>query len=311
MQVVEYSKSLEQDWDEFVFKSKNGTVLHTQKFLSYHPENRWVDKSVLIYNNGDLKAVFPACEVEGEIISHAGSSCGGLIVLRSNKLSETSKYFQLLINYYNKHDKIVFKKHERIFDVHPAEEIELAAIQVDFNVIYKELSTCVKLSGYTISKNRLDKVNRASKKIRIVENDSDYASFHIILENNLADKHAVRPTHSLSEMLKLKSLMPCTFSLLSAYYQDKMIAGIWLIKANDKVLHTFYVSQNYEFKNLYSISYLMNKVLEMAKRDGFEYVNFGVSTEDKGKIVNQGLVSFKESFGGFGVDRITYSKDLK
>ena len=56
-----YDESLSGKWDEFVMQhAMNGTFLHTRRFLSYHPEGRFTDASLMIYNGQELCAVIPA-----------------------------------------------------------------------------------------------------------------------------------------------------------------------------------------------------------------------------------------------------------
>ena len=46
-----YNEKDEKKWDDFVMeKSINGTFLQTRRFLNYHPKDRFVDESIIIYN---------------------------------------------------------------------------------------------------------------------------------------------------------------------------------------------------------------------------------------------------------------------
>lgn len=42
------SELKDKDWDNFVLNSNNGTMFHSRKFLSYHPEGRFKDTSLVI-----------------------------------------------------------------------------------------------------------------------------------------------------------------------------------------------------------------------------------------------------------------------
>ena len=83
--IKKYDISKETEWDEFVLKqSVNGTFLQTRFFLNYHPKGRFKDCSLLVYDNNNLVAVCPACEIEESgnriFFSHKGSTYGGLII---------------------------------------------------------------------------------------------------------------------------------------------------------------------------------------------------------------------------------------
>ena len=62
--IESYEKKYEQLWDDFVLnKSINGTFLQSRSFLNYHPEDRFEDCSLLIFNQKDnLAAVIPGCK---------------------------------------------------------------------------------------------------------------------------------------------------------------------------------------------------------------------------------------------------------
>jgi lipid II:glycine glycyltransferase (peptidoglycan interpeptide bridge formation enzyme) len=46
--------------------------------------------------------------------------------------------------------------------------------------------------------------------------------------------------------------------------------------------------------------------MEWGLKNGFLYLDWGISTEGKGSRVNTGLFQFKEGFGGHGVLRESY-----
>ena len=46
-----FDSSKEKDWDNFIDeRSVNGTFLVSRRFLNYHPEGRFKDVSLIIYN---------------------------------------------------------------------------------------------------------------------------------------------------------------------------------------------------------------------------------------------------------------------
>ena len=92
-----YTETLADKWDAFVMShAVNGTFLHTRRFLNYHPQGRFEDCSLMIYNAQELCAVIPAAVgmVDGKrmLRSHPGSTFGGILVgeemLRAPRLVE-------------------------------------------------------------------------------------------------------------------------------------------------------------------------------------------------------------------------------
>lgn len=305
MQIVSYHDSLFLDWDSFIKISKNGTVFHTRNFLSYHEEGRWEDASVLFYKKDVLIGVFPACKIGNRIVSHQGSTSGGLVVATTNTIEDSLEMFRLL-NTHFEGNSIQFRKHEYIFDKSPAEEVEFAAQQMGYTPIHTELSTCVNLKTDTLlSKNTISKIKRGKQKLDIVFDDIAMEEYYSILSNNLK-KHDATPTHSLEEMIKLKHLFPTEYILVTAKVEGKTIAGVWLLKPTPNTLHTFYIAIDYEYKSVYPLYSVFNELITYGKDNQFDFLNFGISTEDGGKVINKGLFNFKESFNGNGVVRTSY-----
>jgi len=76
------------------------------------------------------------------------------------------------------------------------------------------------------------------------------------------------------------------------------------------VAHVQYISGNDEKQKLGSLDmifdHLINNVYKTKK-----YFDFGISNESSGHFVNEGLISWKESFGARSIAIDTYSIDTK
>ncbi len=71
-------------WDGFVSSANNGTIFHTRRFLSYHPEERFTDHSIIFNKKGKTISVLPAAEIsdngERYLVSHPGASVGSIVI---------------------------------------------------------------------------------------------------------------------------------------------------------------------------------------------------------------------------------------
>jgi len=56
---------------------------------------------------------------------------------------------------------------------------------------------------------------------------------------------------------------------------------------------------------------IFDAALQEAVVAGARYFNFGVCTEEDGRVLNEGLYRFKSEFGGGGVAYEFYEMDLK
>ncbi|MDP7071962.1 MAG: GNAT family N-acetyltransferase, partial [Candidatus Marinimicrobia bacterium] len=64
MHIETYYERDAELWDTFVQESNNGTLFHTRKFLSYHPSDRFKDRSLIFLKKGNPIALLPAADVE-------------------------------------------------------------------------------------------------------------------------------------------------------------------------------------------------------------------------------------------------------
>jgi hypothetical protein len=105
MKVIKFEKPLSEQWDDFIISCPMATFLHSRKFLSYHGD-RFKDESVILCDeDGNWMGVFPAALDPNDnlkIISHPGSTYGGL--LHQGKLlgSASIEALKLIADYYKK-----------------------------------------------------------------------------------------------------------------------------------------------------------------------------------------------------------------
>ncbi|HEY0006603.1 MAG TPA: hypothetical protein VGB17_17610, partial [Pyrinomonadaceae bacterium] len=80
MQVLRYTETDAEMWDEFISQAPMSTFLHTRRFLSYHG-NRFRDASLLLMDQHNrLAGVLPAAVDKGNerrVVSHPGITYGG------------------------------------------------------------------------------------------------------------------------------------------------------------------------------------------------------------------------------------------
>jgi hypothetical protein len=320
-----YKLRQKEEWDAFVASSRNGTVFHTQTFLSYHPTGRFQDASILLRDaKGRLRAVFPAAitrDPSGKrlLSSHAGSTYGGLVIDRNFNLKEAFLAVKSLEAYAQSlgAQALEIRHSEKIFHTIPSEELDFALERCGFQPCRRELSSAILVDGLTLESMlaNSDESNRryTKKALRAgveVSLSDDYVSFHKMLTANLANRHLTRPTHTIDEMERIRELMASHTRLFAAFIEGAMAAGAWLLLCNSKTTHTFYLSQDYRFQHLRPLRAVIHELIRWHIGQGYRYLNLGISTENGGQTVNWGLFQYKESFGARGVIRTTYRKDF-
>ena len=136
----------------------------------------------------------------------------------------------------------------------------------------------------------------------------DYAQFWPMLEQNLATAHNLRPVHTLDEIRRLQVSFPAQIKLYCAFLKGEMVAGT-VIYESHTVAHAQYTASSDIGRNCGALDLLFFHLLTDVYV-GKPYFDFGVSTESDGAYLNEGLVGFKEGFGGRTVTHDFYTITL-
>jgi hypothetical protein len=72
---------------------------------------------------------------------------------------------------------------------------------------------------------------------------------------------------------------------------------------HDRALYTLYIAQDFAQQGKRPLPLLVHELACLTLREGRDVLDFGISTEAGGTVVNDGLFFFKESFGGESVRR--------
>lgn len=308
IEVREYTKDHHKGWDEFIkTASRNGGIFQERDFLSYHAEGKFTDASLLFFERGILVAVFPAAIVSDEgkvkVVSHPGSSCGGLVFHYSATLQQVLEILELLIEYYQekKIDTIEMRLAEPIFNTIPDEELRYLLWHRGFVLKSQEISTCVKLSDEKMweklcRKRNLSYIRQQEKEgVKVSETD-DVDKVYPVIEMNLKVRYNRIPTHSREELMRLKAIYPNRIHYWVAEKEDKVLGILVLFDVNSKGVHSFYIAKNEQFENVKAMPLLFHRAFEHYDKLGYNWFNFGISS--RGQQIKWGILEFKENVGG-------------
>lgn len=322
LKIEVYNQSHQKDWDNFIGSSRNGTFMQQRTFLNYHPPGRFVDCSLMVYNShGNLIAVIPAAQkMEGlkkVFSSYPGASHGGIIVDRKFGTYEAMALVPLLTEYCksNNFNAIQIKMVPRIYHFWPSDEIEFALRYYGFSISTTELATALPIKELANASDHLIESTqrniRKSQRLGVtIEESNDLTTYWSILTDNLKQKHNAEPTHTLAEITDLTNRYPQSIKLFAAFLQGEMVSGVVVFLLNSRVINCFYIASNNKYQNLRSLELLFYKLISWGMEKGYDYLDWGISTENKGLVINQGLFEFKEKFGGRGILRESYYLDL-
>lgn len=298
VRIEKYTHDKQKIWDEFVQNSKNGIFMFQRGFMDYHSD-RFQDNSLMFYDENELMAVLPTSLHENELRSHGGLTYGGFIASDKMKQHHMNDCFASLIDYMqlNNLSKLIYKAIPHIYHKQPAEEDLYALFRHDAKLLKIEPSTTVNLKlPIKMPKGRKAQISRAKREGVIIEESDDFENF-IKLENLiLFEHHNTKAVHTADELKLLKSRFNDKIQLWIAKYQGQMIAGT-LLFVYDDVVHTQYMAANDTAREIGALDLLIKTLMDKFS-ESHTYFDFGISSENMGKFLNEGLISQKEGFGG-------------
>jgi len=310
VKIKQYSTTDLNNWNEFVKNSKNGIFMFNRGFMDYHSD-RFKDNSLMFMENGELIAVLPASLHGNELRSHGGLTYGGFITNEKMKQHKMLDCFDLLNQYMNENNitKLIYKCIPHIYHKQPSEEDLYALYKTGAKVLKIEPSTTLNLKNpLKMPKGRKAQISRAKREGVIIEQSNDFDTF-IKLENSvLAEHHDAKAVHSAEELKLLKSRFENEIQLWVARYDDEIIAGT-LLFVYENVVHTQYMAANEKAREIGGLDLLVKTVMDKVSEDK-SYLDFGISTEDSGKYLNEGLISQKEGFGARTVCYQTWEMNI-
>lgn len=299
--VIRYSDKYKEIWNKFVATSKNRLFMFNRDYMDYHSD-RFMDHSLLFYDDNKLIAILPMNEKEHMFFSHGGLTYGGFITDISMKQHTMNDCFTELIYYAKKNQisEIVYKTVPHIYHFQPAEEDRYALFANGASIANVDVSTYLNLSNpIKMLKGRHAQISRAKREGVIVEEKQELKDFEsfIELENEvLYKRHNTKAVHTGAELKMLHDRFPNNIHLIVAKKNDEMIAGT-VIYEYPEVIHTQYMASNDCGRYVGGLDLVISYVIDKY-RNCKKWLDFGISTEHDRVYLNEGLVAQKEGFGG-------------
>ncbi len=295
---VQYTSDRKEEWNDFIAKSKNGIFMFNRKFMDYHSD-RFVDNSLMFFDNDNLIAVLPMNIKDKVLYSHQGLTYGGFITDEKMKQHKMLECFDVLKQYMqiNNIEKLIYKIIPHIYHKTSAEEDLYALFKNDAKLLKLEPSTTIYLKNpCKMPKGRKAQISRAKREGVEIQESKDFKTF-IDLENKiLAEYHDTKAVHTAEELELLHSKFPEQIKLYIASLNNEMIAGT-LIFEYENVVHTQYIASNKISREIGGLDLLIKTLIDKYQNTKM-YFDFGISTENNGQFLNEGLISQKEGFGG-------------
>jgi Acetyltransferase (GNAT) domain len=303
-------------WEELVARACNGTFLHTRRFISYHGD-RFRDRSLVLENRrGRVVGVFPAAEAPADpetVISHPGLTYGGVVHDGSVRGAAMIGALDAIASHYRNlgYRRLRYKVVPSIYHALPAEDDLYALFRLGARSHQCDLSAAVDLANRgRVTKRRLRSRRRADNAgVRVLENWYEIAGFWQVLEHNLASRHGASPLHSIAEINMLNKSFPNAIILITAKIGIDIVGGT-LLFLSSRVSRVQYTATTEQGRAVCATDPVMEYAIDIARKRGCRYFDFGTCTLERGQVLHQDLYHFKVSFGGRGVVYGQYELDL-
>lgn len=289
-----YTSDQKDTWDDCVGRSLNGTFLHRRDYMDYHAD-RYPDVSRMVVKGNDVVAVFPAAQPIESIISHAGLTYGGLLVDSSVNSGDVASVLDSIAESYNPNlaGRILVKPVPSIYHW-TVQEAELAWLAQHGRIVHRALSTVIdqrQRLGNTPARTR--HLNKA-RQVGVCCCHCTVADAYPIVAATLDARHGLKPVHAESELQGLAARFSHHIRCWAAYLDNRPIAAVVLYLTRT-VAHIQYVGQTERSMEVRAQDFLLDFLIGYYR--AHRYFDFGVSTEPDGSL-NEGLLAYKESFGG-------------
>jgi len=296
--VKQYQKNDFENWNAFIGQAKNATFLFHRDFMEYH-NDRFEDYSLIVLDGEKWVAVLPANVVGNSVFSHQGLTYGGLVYTEKLKLASVIEIFKSVLLFLNENKivKLHLKLIPSIYNQKPAEELNYALFLTEAQLIRRDTLAVIDFSQQnSLSKLRKRSIQKGISNDFSIKEVNDFEKFwDEILIPNLEQKHQVKPVHSLEEITKLKVLFPKNIRQFNVYEGGTIIAGTTIFETST-VAHCQYISGREDKNELGGLDVLFQHLIsDIFKHKRF--FDFGISNENQGRKLNNGLSYWKESFG--------------
>jgi len=312
--LIPYAPSLKDEWNTLVNESKNATFLFDRNFMDYH-KARFHDASLIFHDRkGHTIALLPANtdEQAQTVYSHQGLTYGGLLMSKNIHTGEVTEALESACRHFAAEGftTLYYKPIPYIYNRYPSQEDLYFLYRHDARLCTRNLSQTIFIPDAI----KMDQLRRrcAAKSVKAghtISEERDVSEFWYILDKNLRERHGVNPVHSIEELELLMGRFGERIKLYVVKNQsDEVIAGTVVFDTGQTV-HTQYISANAEGKATGAFDHLTAHLITDVYADR-QYLDFGISTEDGGRVLNEGLTFQKESFGGRGVCYDTWELNL-
>ena len=279
--------------------------------MEYHSD-RFHDFSLIIYNDkGNIVALLPASINGDTVISHGGLTFGGIVCDRKMTAAKMLEVFANVKQFLKNAGirMFIYKSMPAIYNNYPSDEAMYALFRNNAELYRRDVSFSIYLPDrlpyrYT----RKSEVKKGYKHQYSLQESSKYGEYITLLDKILIKYHGTHPVHSAEELRMLAGKFPDNIKLYTAEKNGRIEAGtVLFLQAG--VVHTQYLANSDEGKKTGALDCLLDWLITDVYKDK-TWFDFGISCEQEGRYLNEGLAAQKEGFGARAVVHDFYRIEL-
>jgi hypothetical protein len=235
------------------------------------------------------------------VISHEGLTYGGLVVEQSAALTDVLSYFHALLRHLH-HDgvpRLLYKQIPAFYNVLPADEISYAMFLLEARLYRRDCAVVIPLveGRLPLQQRRIRQIKRSVQcNVRFVRETSFLPFWQRVLGPRLQARYGVKPVHTAEEIGLLASRFPKNIKQFSAYRGDDIVAGVTIYET-PTVAHAQYIGVTEQGRKAGALDGLVGWLIEQ-QYPYKAYFDLGICNEREGRVLNHGLLEWKEGFGG-------------
>ena len=306
-----YSPEHRDAWTALAREARVPHFMFEREYMEYHAD-RFADASLVVLRGDKPVALLPASRADDVVTSHGGLTFGGLVTAPRDTVEKTLEAFDAVLAALRGAGvrQLVYKAPPHVYHRVPAEEDLYALTSMGAALTRRDLSVAVSPRvGPPPHPSRGRNARSARAAGLAVEEDRAFEDFMAVLRENLAERHGVAPTHTADEIRLLADRFPEQIRLFVVRGAEREIVAGTVIYETPVVAHAQYIASTDAGRRQYALDLLFDELVTERFADK-RWFDFGISTTEEGRVLNEGLVRYKQNFGARAVVHDHYTLDV-
>ncbi len=312
MTVERYSHDLQNDWNDAVKASRNGTFIHLRAYMDYHSD-RFADHSLIARDDkGRIIAVLPAHMRGKTLSSHSGLTFAGWLMTPRADTPAMMEIWRLMTEYAARKGihTLIYKPVPYIYHRSPADDDIYPLWRAGGRLTTVMPSSAIDLTGTMNFDMAARQGSRKAEQAGItVERSDRWTEFWEILTDRLDERYGASPVHTIDEILLLHSRFPDNIRLYTACLDGDILAGTVVYVNPGTTAHSQYTASTSRGRDMRSLALLYRHVTDVLSTE-VRYFDYGTSCENAGRTLNTGLLRQKSGYGARAVVYQTFTIPL-